>query len=200
MRNNNAIAFFDFDGTITIKDSLSDFLQYGVGKSAYYISLLKLSPMLISYKLKIIPNYIAKERLVSHLLKGWEVDRFEKLSSQYSLELIDKITRPKAIEKIQWHQDQAHKVVIVSASMECWLKDWCDKNKLDLIATRLEIKYGKLTGKFSTRNCYGIEKVRRVKEAYDLRQYDCVYAYGDSRGDKELLALADEAFYRPFRN
>lgn len=194
------VVLFDFDGTITTKDSLPEFIQYATGKSAYYIGLLKLSPMLIAYILKFIPNHIAKERLVTYFLKGWEADHFEKVSNQYSLEEIDKIARPKAIERILWHQEQGHKVVIVSASMECWIKGWCDKNHLDLIATRLEIKNGKLTGKFATRNCYGLEKARRVKEAYDLSQYDHVYAYGDSRGDKELLALADESFYKSFRD
>ena len=84
--------------------------------------------------------------------------------------------------------------------MECWVKPWCDKNNIDLISTRLEVKDNKLTGKFATKNCYGREKVNRVKEAYDLSQYNHIYAYGDSRGDRELLALADESFYKPFRD
>jgi len=194
-----SVALFDFDGTISNKDSLPDFIQYVVGKPAYYLGLLRISPMLLSYSLNITSNHIAKQNLITHFLKGLEIDFFERTSNQYSLEKIDKIIRPKAIEKIQWHQKQGHKVVIVSASMESWLKGWCDKNKLDLIATRLEVKSSKLTGKFSTRNCHGIEKARRVKETYDLSQYKRVYAYGDSKGDKELLALADEAFYKPFR-
>ena len=70
---------------------------------------------------------------------------------------------------------------------------------MDLIATRLEIKDDLMTGKFLTKNCYGIEKVNRVKEAYNLDDYDCIYVYGDSRGDKELLELADKSFYKPFR-
>lgn len=194
------LPFFDFDGTITTKDSLIDFVQYAVGKPIYYMGLLKLSPMLIAYTLKRIPNHIVKEKFISHFFKGWDANRFQKLAEQYSLEQIDMITRPKAIERIRWHQQQDHKVVIVSASMESWLTAWCAKNDLDLIATRLEIKDDKLTGKFVTKNCYGIEKANRVKDAYDLSQYNRIYAYGDSRGDKKLLALADETLYKPFRN
>ena len=146
------LALFDFDGTITTKDSLKDFIQYSVGKPHYYLGLLILSPMLAAYKLKLIPNYIAKEKLIAHFFKGWDVDRFQKLANQYSLEEIDKITREKAIEKIKWHQDQGHKVVMVSASMECWLKAWCKKHSIDLISTKLETKANRLTGKFSTIN------------------------------------------------
>lgn len=193
------IGLFDFDGTITTKDSLADFIQYAVGKPSYYIGLSTLSPMLTAYTLKLIPNHVAKENLITHFFKEWDADQFQELAERYSREEIDKITRPKAIEKIRWHQEQGHKVVIVSASMECWVKAWCDKNNIDLISTRLEIKDNKLTGKFVTKNCYGIEKANRVKKAYDLSQYSHIYAYGDSRGDKELLALADESFYKPFR-
>jgi len=193
------IALFDFDGTITTKDSLTDFIQFAAGKLSYCIGLLMLSPMLIAYTIKIIPNHIAKEKLISHFFKEWDADRFHELAERYSREEIDKIARPKAIEKIRWHQEQGHKVVIVSASIESWVKAWCDKNNIELISTRLEVKDNKLTGAFATKNCYGSEKVNRVREVYDLSKYDRIYAYGDSSGDKELLALADESFYRPFR-
>ena len=194
------LALFDFDGTITTKDSLVDFIQYATGKSTYYVGLLKLSPMLTAYTLKLIPNHIAKEKLIAHFFKGWDTNRFQKLAKQYSSEQIDKITRAKAIEKIKWHQEQGHKVVMVSASMECWLEAWCDMQNIELISTQLEMRDNKLTGKFAAKNCYGIEKANRVKKAYNLSDYDYVYAYGDSHGDKELLALADESFYKPFRD
>ena len=193
------LVLFDFDGTITTRDSLADFIQYATGRFTYYLGLLALSPMLAFYKLNLIPNHIAKQKLIAHYFKGWDADHFKKLADRYSLEQIDRITRPKALEKIRWHQEQGHKVVIVSASMECWLKGWCEKNNLDLIATRLEVRDSKLTGKFATRNCHGIEKANRVREAYDPSLCDHIYAYGDSRGDQELLALADESFYKPFR-
>jgi HAD superfamily hydrolase (TIGR01490 family) len=138
--------------------------------------------------------------MLSYFFKGMSEEKFMKVANEYSLKHIDTILRPKAMEKIAWHKEQGHKIVIVSASIECWLKPWCDKNNLDLIATKLEIKDGRVTGKFLTKNCYGIEKENRVQEQYNLDDYDHIYAYGDSRGDKELLELADESFYKPFRN
>ncbi len=193
------LALFDFDGTITTKDSLADFIQYAVGKPKYYIGLVQLSPMLTAYTFKLIPNYRAKEKMIAHFFKGWDVEEFQKIADRYSLEQIDKITRLEAIEKIRWHQEQKHKIVLVSASMECWLRAWCANYDIDLISTRLESRDGSLTGQFLTKNCYGPEKAKRVKESYDLEAYDFVYAYGDSRGDRELLAIADESFYKPFR-
>ena len=196
---NNQLSLFDFDGTITTDDSLIKFIRFVVGDTKFILGMTVLSPMLITYKLKLIPNYKAKQMMLSYFFKDMSEEQFQTIAQEYSLKHIDTILRPKAMEKIAWHKEQGHKIVIVSASIVCWLKPWCDKNGLDLIATKLEIKDGIVTGQLLTKNCYGIEKARRVKEKYDLDDYDHIYAYGDSRGDKELLELADESFYKPFR-
>jgi len=194
------LALFDFDGTITTKDSLVDFIQYAVGKPTYYKGLFFLSPMLTAYALKLIPNYIAKEKLLAYFFKGWDAVKFNQLAKQYSLEEVEKTIRPQATEKMAWHKEQGHKIIIVSASMENWLKAWCDRAGFELVSTKLEVKGSMLTGKFLTKNCYGLEKVVRVEAEYDLSKFDFVYAYGDSRGDRELLALGDKSFYKPFRD
>ena len=193
------LTLFDFDGTITTDDSLIKFIRFVVGDAKTLWGMILLSPMLIVYKLKLIPNYKAKQYMLSYFFKGMDEENFMQVANEYSLKHIGTILRPKAMEKIAWHKEQGHKIVIISASIECWLKPWCDKNDLDLIATKLEIQDGIVTGKFLTKNCYGIEKVNRVNESYDLSEYDHIYAYGDSRGDRELLELADESFYKPFR-
>ena len=193
------LTLFDFDGTITTDDSLIKFIRFVVGDLKTLWGMIVLSPMLITYKLKLIPNYKAKQYMLSYFFKDMDEQQFLKVAEEYSLKHINTILRPQAMEKITWHKEQGHKIVVVSASIECWLKPWCNKNSLDLIATKIEIKDGRVTGKFLSKNCYGIEKANRVKEVYNLHDYDYIYAYGDSRGDKELLELADESFYKPFR-
>lgn len=192
------IAFFDFDGTITTKDSLPDFIKFAIGKPKYYLGLCLLSPILLAYVLKLLPNHIAKEKMISYYFKGWSEKNFQTVADEYAAHQIEKIVRPKALEKLRWHQEQGHKVVIVSASMKSWLKQWCDAHNVELISTQLEIKQGKLTGRFATKNCHGKEKVNRIKEQYPLQDYSYIYAYGDSSGDKDMLKLANEAFYKPF--
>jgi HAD superfamily hydrolase (TIGR01490 family) len=194
------LTLFDFDGTITTEDSLINFIRFAVGDVKFIWGMTLLSPMLAAYKLKLIPNYKAKQFMISYFFKGMSGVMFMKLANEYSLNHIKIILRAKAMEKIAWHKEQGHKIVIVSASIECWLKPWCDENSLDLIATKLEIKNGFVTGKFQTKNCYGIEKTNRIQEEYNLNDYDYIYAYGDSRGDRELLSIADECFYKPFRS
>ena len=194
------LVLLDFDGTITTNDSLINFIRLSFGDIRTIWGMMFLSPILIVYKLKIIPNYKAKEMMLSYFFRGMSEELFEQIAKDYSLNHIDNILRPNAMEKIKWHKKQGHKIVIVSASIECWLKPWCDLYELDLIATKLEMKDGKVSGKLFTKNCYGIEKVNRVRKIYNLNDYNYIYAYGDSRGDKELLALANESFYKPFRN
>ncbi len=192
------IAFFDFDGTITKEDSFIKFIKFAVGKKRFIKGFITLSPILISYKLGIISNYRAKEIVLSYFFKGLSENEFKKLAKNFSLNEIDKITRKKAIDRLNWHQNQNHKIVIVSASIECWLKDWCELHKYDLISTTLEVKNGLISGKLLSKNCYGIEKVNRIKDSYDLSKFDFIYSYGDSGGDKEMLKIANESFYKPF--
>jgi len=192
------IAFFDFDGTITSKDSLINFIQFAVGKPQYYWGLLLLSPMLTAYAFKFLPNHMAKEKLLAHYFKGWDIQHFEQIANQYALEALPKIIRPQALEAVLKHQQQGDDVVVVSASVEQWLQAWCDKYSIKLIATKLEVKQGKLTGQLATKNCYGAEKVHRIKHVYHLETYDYIYAYGDSKGDKEMLNLADKSHMKPF--
>ncbi len=194
------IAFFDFDGTITTDDSLIRFVRFAVGDVKFTLGMAALSPMLVTYKLKLIPNYKAKQMLLSYFFKGMREEVFQALAREFSLGHIDPVLRPKAMEKIAWHKERGHKVVIVTASIECWLKPWCDKNDIDLIATRLEVVNGRITGKLATRNCYGIEKVNRIRESYDLTEYGTIYAYGDSAGDKEMLGIANKFYYRYFES
>ncbi len=91
---------------------------------------------------------------------------------------------------------------LVSASILDYLIPWAeDMGFTDVLATKLEIDAkGIITGNFSGKNCKGDEKVRRLEECVnDLEKHE-IYAYGDSRGDKEILAIADHPFYKSFTN
>jgi len=193
-----ALALFDFDGTVTTRDSLPDFIRFAVGNIRYFAGLLMLSPVLLAYLLKIVPNDLAKQRLLSHYFRGWDIKKFSELCRQYNVRRLPKILRSEAIKKIDWHKSKNHKVLIVSASLENWLMDWCVSQRIDLLATRFEIKENTLTGFFEGKNCYGDEKERRIRELLDLGEFGDIYAYGDSVGDNAMLGLANKPFYRSF--
>lgn len=192
------LALFDFDGTISHRDSLIDFLRYSFSLRKLIQALIILSPFLIAYKLKLYPNYRAKERLLSYFLKGLPLEDFKQLSQRYSKQRLPLILKKSALERLHWHQLEGHEVVIVSASMIHWLQPWCQSKGIALLASNLQVKNDCLTGKLEGVNCYGQQKVEMIHQNYSLNQYATVYAYGDSQGDKEMLELADHKFFRFF--
>jgi phosphatidylglycerophosphatase C len=185
------IAFFDFDGTITTRDSFIDFLLYASGYLNFITGMLILSPVLLAFKGKLIPNWRAKEMVLSYFFKSWDFQAFQTLASKYARERLPRIIRPDSLRRIDWHKAQGDRVVVVTAAIDCWVKDWCAAQGLDLLATRLEVVNGRLTGKLAGKNCFGPEKVRRIKEAYNLEEFSQICSYGNGPGDREMLALAD---------
>ncbi|MEJ1959737.1 MAG: HAD-IB family phosphatase [Nitrosomonadales bacterium] len=90
--------------------------------------------------------------------------------------------------------------MIISASLELYVQPWGTSAGFDdVIATKLEMAGdGCTTGKLSGANCFGIEKIRRLEALLGTREGYTLYAYGDSRGDRELLSSADYAYYKKF--
>ncbi len=192
------LALFDFDGTITTSDSFLLFLRHTAGEQRFMTGALSLLPGILRFKLGRYPNYRLKEDFLRHFFKGWEQERFNEAAREFTEKKIPPILRPRAVEQIRQHQDQGDRVVLVSASPEMVLGPWCTAMGMDLLATRLTVSEGRLTGSIQGRNCWGEEKVDRIQKNYRITDFDAVYAYGDSRGDREMLALADHPHYRFF--
>ena len=193
------LAIFDFDGTITHRDGFIPFMFFTHGIFKTIFKSVLVSPVLLLYVIKILPNWKAKEMVFACFYKEWPEAKFNQLASEYALKLLPLIVRTSASARLQWHKEHGHKIVIVSASFENYLEVWCRKEGFDCIATKIEIRDQKLTGKFASPNCYGEEKIRRIKEKYQLNDFEYIYAYGDSRGDLPLKTIANEFQYKPFR-
>ncbi len=193
--NKNIIAFFDFDHTISKSDSFLDFLINTFTKLELFQGLIFLFPVLCLYKLKLIPNWNAKESTLKYFFGGWAEEKFRGCASFYSKQIMHNIVRSTALEKVRGHIIKGHRVVVVSASLRSWLFGWCNDHGLELICTEAVSEDGKITGKLKTKNCWGPEKVRRIKEVINLEDYSYIYAYGDSAGDTEMLELANEGYF-----
>lgn len=200
MSQEKTIAFFDFDGTITTSDTMFAFFKFAKGTVGYYGYFLLLSPVFILFVLKLIPGQWAKEISLKLLFGGIDRADFNRIGSDFALTQIDALVRPKAWERILWHRVQGHEIYIVSASAQEWLRPWADSKQIPLICTYLKYNNeGKFTGKIDGKNCNEDEKVRRIKEEINLSEYKTVYAYGDTSGDKAMLAMATHGEFKPFR-
>lgn len=192
------LAVFDFDGTIINRDSLPDFLIQTFGFSSFLLRLPWIVGMKVAAIFGILSVGEAKARVISSFIRNMRKDDFLAACYSYALR-IPQIVYPAALQKIREHQLAGHKVIIISASIADWIRPWADAVGISNVeATEVEVKKGLLTGCFSTPNCKGPEKVRRLLLLYPDIRYYTLYAYGDSAGDKEMLALADYAFYKPF--
>lgn len=192
------VAAFDFDGTITYCDTLIPYLVFVAGKLSFAKRLAPLIPQYLAYKCGRISNQVAKEAFLSAYLKGLSYAQMQSLGEEFSKAVLPKLVRSQMSARISWHKSQRHTCILVSASLDVYLKAWALLNGFDgVISSQLETdSQGFITGKINGRNCYGEEKARRLKDWLSTRKIGCLYGYGDSRGDLAMLQVADVKWYK----
>lgn len=194
---------FDFDGTLTTSDTLLEFIKYAKGRGRFLMVFLMYSPLLVLMKLHLYPNWKAKQQIFAHLFAGMRIEKFDALCRGFAEEN-QHLLRPKGITLLHEALVAGAQVFIVSASIDNWVRPFFDIRNLkgvQVLGTQIEVEDGKLTGRFKSNNCYGKEKVHRIAEvlkSFERSEYE-IEAFGDSRGDKEMLAFADKGHFKPFR-
>ncbi len=193
------LALFDLDGTLTDRDTFRDLLRFSFGKIRLIAGLLTTLPWTLFYVTGLCSAKTAKEKVFSRFFSGMAEEDFAEVTKKYSLEHLPGLFRPGAVEKLRWHREQGHDTFIVSASIRNWIAPWATGEGIGVIATEIEIVNGIVTGRFSTPNCRGEEKITRILEEVSLPDYERIYAYGDTPHDRPMLAIATHPIYRPFR-
>ena len=194
---------FDFDGTLTTSDTLLEFIKYAKGRGRFLMVFLMYSPLLVMMKLHLYPNWKAKQQIFAHLFADMRIEKFDALCRGFAEEN-QHLLRPKGITLMHEALVAGAQVFIVSASIDNWVRPFFDIRNLkgvQVLGTQIEVEDGKLTGRFKSNNCYGKEKVHRIAEvlkSFERSEYE-IEAFGDSRGDKEMLAFADKGHFKPFR-
>ena len=192
------IVAFDFDGTLTSKDTLLEFIRYAKGFKDFWLGFLQYAHLLVLMKLGLYPNWKAKQKVFAHFFEGMKLEEFNTLCQKFAASS-SHLLRPNGTETVRQALNAGAEVLIVSASIDYWVKPFFENQSIQVLGTQIEVVDGILTGRFLTKNCYGQEKVNRILTLYPHREDYHLTAYGDSRGDKELLAFADESHYKPFR-
>lgn len=191
------VAAFDFDGTLTESDSFLPFLRAVAGNTRYAQNMLGLSPVLLGYGVGLVQNHQAKARVLAKFFTGKAMLQIQQIAQDFASRQLPGLIQPGALARLAWHQQRGHRCVIVSASLECYLRPWAETVGVrDIIGSRLAVAGGVYNGELDGANCYGAEKVRRLQALLGARTDYTLYAYGDSKGDRELLASADYAYYR----
>ena len=190
---------FDFDGTLTVKDSYTGFLAWRVGPARYVSGLIRLAPALLTYAIHRDRGRL-KASATRLFLRGVSRDELDASARRYAEIHARKLLRPDAVRAWKRWQAQGARLVIVTASPESVVAPFARGLGCELLlGTRLEFDpMDRVTGRFDGPNCRAGEKVRRLRAVFG----DDVHleaAYGDTSGDRDMLTLADEAGYKVFQ-
>ncbi|MFI4973252.1 MAG: HAD-IB family hydrolase [Caulobacterales bacterium] len=189
---------FDFDGTLTSRDSFTAFLAWRAGTRDYAAGLVALAPQGLAY-LGHRDRGRLKAAVVRRFLAGAQARQIEVEAQRFATERARSILRPDAVRAWRRWQGQGARLVIVTASPEIVVAPFARGLGADqLIGTRLALGAdGCIAGGLDGPNCRGPEKARRLREAFgDGVSLDA--AYGDTDGDREMLALAEEQGMKVF--
>ncbi|NPC53862.1 HAD-IB family phosphatase, partial [Corallococcus exiguus] len=135
----------------------------------------KVGPWLAEYKLKLISAERIRARVTRLTFSNRHSDDIATLAAGFSREFLPEVVRPEMLEQIRWHREQQHTVVIVSGSLDLYLRPWCEQLGLQLICNRLESQDGRLTGRYAGGDC-GPRKVEHIRRQFDLSRYVRIHA------------------------
>ncbi|MCL6351257.1 HAD-IB family hydrolase [Pectobacterium polaris] len=197
-RARQVLSVFDFDGTLTYHDSFIPFLRFAFGKRVFARRVMHLVlPSARCIQRKLTRDEL-KEALIATFLTGIEVSWMQEKAEAFCHRKWNTLMRKSGLLGVAAELHSGAEVTLCSASPEIVLRPFADRLGIKLIGTQLEVENGVLTGKINGHNCRCLYKVERLEGVYGpLSQYH-LRAWGDTRGDYELLASAQDAHWRHF--
>jgi len=194
--NRENVAAFDVDGTLTVRDCVKPFLLRVGGWSSISHALAR-KPVATFGAAARRDRDRMKELIVGGVLRGRKVSQIEALGEQFAQQVEADWLRADTMSRLRWHQRAGHRIVLVSASLGPYLRPLGRRLGVDDVLCAEPKRSGDEFGDgLDGANCRAAEKVRRLDAWLAERRLQdaTVWAYGDSAGDRELLARADHPF------
>ncbi|HWY10165.1 MAG TPA: HAD-IB family phosphatase [Bacteroidia bacterium] len=187
------LVLFDFDGTLTKRDTFPQFIFFSQGYLKGLCGFLVFSPMVLLFFLKVVSGARLKEKVAAYFFKSINQDEL-KIKGKFFIENLsatDGFNDP-VMKSLQNYKAAGVEVCIVSASLDIWIEPFCKQFNLNYLCTELGYENGICSGTFKTPNCNNNEKAVRIRQKYNLNDFSKIVAYGNSNGDKEMFELATE--------
>jgi phosphatidylglycerophosphatase C len=191
------VAAFDVDGTLTWTDSFMLFLRFVSGRWGFVARMIGLVPVFLAYLVRLRSRDATKNLLMKAFLAGMSQARYDRWCQDFARVAYPIIIRPDAMARLNSHLGVRDDVALVSASLEGYLTPWAQTLGVEtVLATQVEVRDGMLTGAMAGQNCRCEQKLARIKAQFG--DAPLVAAYGDSRGDEEMLEACQNPGYRVF--
>jgi phosphatidylglycerophosphatase C len=190
------VAAFDVDHTLTHKDCVVPFLRDVAGWGLYAGLIRNVLPL--GRALLARDRDRVKAVVTRAALAGRSIEHVDAKARGFATRAFPAWLREDTVKRLRWHHAQGHKVVLVSASYSLYLKYLGKMLSCDAVmGTECETTANaQFTGSLVGPNCRGPEKERRLREWLDGEGFGSyvLYAYGDSSGDDQMLAMANHPF------
>jgi phosphatidylglycerophosphatase C len=187
------VAAFDVDGTLTVRDCVRPFLVEVAGWRGLAAAVAR-KPQVVARAAVLRDRDRFKELMVGGVLRGRAIEQVELLGERFATLVHDSWLRADTVSRLRWHQRMGHRIVLVSASLSPYLRPLGRRLGVDAVLCAEPLREGDaFADGLDGANCRAAEKVRRLEEWLAAQHIDeaTIWAYGDSDGDRELLARAD---------
>lgn len=189
------LALFDFDGTLTTRETFPDFMRYAVARPRLIVGGVLLAPVVFGYRRGWVAGNPTRASIVQVGLRGVDAARLRAQGEAFAREVLPGVLRPEAMARLAWHRDRGDRIVVVSGGLDVYLAPWCAAQGVELLCSVLAERDGRIIG-YAGAQCVGEEKVRRVGALCDPQAYAAIHAYGDTHEDQAMLAMAHHRTYR----
>lgn len=189
----HVVAAFDFDGTLTRRDTVAPFLVRSFGVPRVTTATVRNTGTILPAIIGRGSRDAAKAALLRTLFAGAEVERITAIAERYATHVLARVMRNDTLARLEWHRREGHDLVLITASLSVYAAPIANRLGIPTVfATRLAEDGATFSGELAGANMRGPEKARALDT--HLNGADAVvWAYGDSAGDRELLARADHA-------
>lgn len=190
------LVLFDFDGTLTHQDMFTKFILYSATPLRLVLGAIFMSPLYLLYKLGLIPARKLRPFVSYFAFVGRSSANVTAIGKAYASQVIPTCLRSDMLQTLRQHQMEGATIVLVSASLDLYLKPWCQAMGIALICSEMASDGKRYSGYYRAGDCSCEAKAYRVSQQFELSRYSQIYAYGDTKEDLAMLALADRAFMK----
>ena len=192
------LVLFDFDHTLTQKDSFVKFLRFSTNGFMYFLFSLVLLPELVRYR-KSGDGERRKKKVLKKFYRGKSRAFLDELGERFVAKYYatDSNYKQDVWRKFQEHKENGDRIVVASASMDLWIRPWCELQNVEYVCTELGFWGDSCTGELIGKNCQGEEKKRRIATAFDLSTFSEIVCFGNPGDDDAMLELGTEKHIIP---